>query len=355
MSTARFIPSLPAPLGGNTVSHSYLSEWVGCRRKWFYRYLMPAPDLLAQGITELLGIAPRHTRPTLIKGSTFHVLMEWLLRSGCKDGEDTGQWDLERALSAAEASHLLRKPEYSEEERWAEDWVAIREMGLQYYETYGPGGKAPDYPNLKVVCDGNGEPVVERGYTLGLGYNNYLFTCGIDAIVEHLGYLKVMEHKTSAASWVSRRLRSAAMDSQFTGELLTLHTHFPDEKLYGVLLNVMVKGRSPNSKYGVAERDTINRTPADLEQFRAETIAILKQIDECVERFHTRLSSGMDWQRAAEDLFLEDGRRNDRCFAFNDDCEYLDLCKFKGMEHQFLHSYRTRTPTETKLDKEFSP
>ena len=75
MTSPQFIPAAER-FGGSRVGNSYLNEWAGCRRKWFFRYAFPD---LAQfgGVTvpadvPLLGIAPYHTDPNLLKGSAFH-------------------------------------------------------------------------------------------------------------------------------------------------------------------------------------------------------------------------------------------------------------------------------------------
>ena len=223
-------------------------------------------------------------------------------------------------------------------------------MLIRYHEEFGPGGRCPQYPSIQVLCDSQGEPLIEREFTIPLDYHGYTFTTRADAVVEDLGYVKALEHKTSAPSWVASRLRYSLMDPQITGLIFALTTTFPDEKLWGCLVNVVVKGSSP--RYGVAQRETVNRTPEDLEAWKVETTKTLRQIDESVELFRERRRDFGNWRDAAMPIFLESGRDTDQCHSYNRECEFLNLCRMKGLEDQFLGDFRAKTTAEHNTETE---
>jgi len=338
-----FVPKPSPDSTATRFGHHYVSDWVACRRKWFYRYVFPT----ASG--QLIGIVHPYTNPAPMLGQTVHEgLAAWYL-SGWRSGADTGEYDLGRALLAAEAAATKSQPSYQDPERWTQDWAQARELLTQYHETFGPQGLAPDWPRIKVIGDASGAPLVERAWEVPIITSEggrYVYTCRTDLIVEDVGYLQVMEHKTSVASWVARRTASAQMDSQFTGELAALHHHFPDLPCWGVKLNVLVKGRSKTSgKFNAAERETITRTPEDVASYLDEAAGLLGEIDRATACFADRLKAGDPWQVAAQRAgFWETGRRTDHCHSFNSRCAYYDLCRMKGHEDNFLPDFRPRVP-----------
>jgi hypothetical protein len=346
----RFIPARQLH-GGTPAGTSYLNGFIGCRRRHFNLFVRPFSwDDGREGE----GIAPRSTAPDLLKGSTFHEgLAAWYL-SGCRDGADTGEYDVERAVAVAENHHAARLHEWEDTSEAADAIRQIVEMLRSYHDWYGPGGRRPDYPTIQVMHNGEGEPLIEREFALDLDYGGYLFTCRVDAIVEHHGYLKIMEHKTSAASWVGRRLKTTAMDAQFTGEIAVLEALFPNELLFGCLVNVVAKNRGANSKLDVATRDTTTRTSAQLRRFPAGCVEILKRIDQSHHQFTELVEQGVDIERAADVAYPLDGTRNGTCYAYNRSCPYMGLCQNPGDEDQILRSFRPRTEVERKRDKEWN-
>jgi hypothetical protein len=209
----RFIPEA-SPSGGTQLGNSYLTTWTRCPRAWFNEFYRP---VLLDSQTVGRGITPRFKKIFLISGGIFHEMLAAWYASGCRDGEDTGEYDIDKALETGRLEWLKAKREYESEELAEKDWLMNQKMILDYHDRFGPGAPMPDYPDIRVVCDGSGEPLVERPWTCTL-MDGYVYTCRTDLIVYERGYLKVMEHKTSKANWVWTRQASIPYDSQFTGE-----------------------------------------------------------------------------------------------------------------------------------------
>jgi len=137
MSEPHFIPQQVVD-GGSQIGNSYISTFDTCPTKWFNSYLRDFE--LSQ------GIKPRWESEHLIKGSTFHEGMEALYRSGIRDGEDTGEWDLQLALATLEIQHLRRQPDYKEMDKWETDKLLLDSMLTNYYNVCGRGSLTQDFP-----------------------------------------------------------------------------------------------------------------------------------------------------------------------------------------------------------------
>ena len=333
----RFIPRETLGGGGSLIGNTYLSTFWKCPRKWFNHYLRPY--VTQDGTGESEGIRPRFQSEDLLKGGTFHEAMEALYKSGCRDGEDTGEWDLNLAQDVLEAEHLKRQPEYEHLHKWEEDQGLLNQMLVNYYNTCGPGGDKQDYPQIKVLHDGNGEPLIERDFTIDLGYGGYYYTCRVDLLMEYHGRPRVMEHKTSAyGMWVNKRAASIHFDSQFTGELLVLKSLFPEEPLDGAVVNIIIKG----GKTELVRREHTIRDDEDLRTYRYSCLDVLKQIDQRVERFRDALVKGIPMQTAVNLYFPDHGERTGACLEYRG-CEYQRLCRNKGREAKILEWFVGRT------------
>lgn len=345
-----FLPE-PTKHGGSRVGNSYISLYANCPRKWFYTFIYPIevePGKWSK------GIAPRHTAPALLGGSIFHEMMAAYYLSGVKNGEDTGEYDLDRAIQAGEAHYAARKQEYLDLSVGEDAVLTSTEMITGYYQAYGPDSPAPDYPTIKVVTNEQGEPYIEKEFTIGLGYKDYIYTTRLDLIIGHHSFLKSMEHKTSVASWANRTLAGIHRKSQFTGEIFVMVNAFPDHVLNGCMVNVCVKNRSTKSTLPVALRDTTGRTPDQLERFRLRVIKILQDIDSSVNAFSDFMLGGMAIELAADQTFPEYGEYNEHCNAFNRECEYMPFCKGIQAPDISLRSFRPRSIEENSELKEYS-
>jgi len=226
-------------------------------------------------------------------------------------------------------------------------------MLIAYYDRFGPDSASPDFPKISVLCDSEGVPYIEREWLTPLGYSNYFLTSKIDLIIKHAGYVKAMEHKTSVASFVQRRLGSIHHDAQFTGEIFTLNKNMPKEvKLYGVLANVITKNRSARSKYDIAERETTNRTRPQLTQFANTVIDTLRQIDDRVGNYQKWLTQGVEEHEALSVWFPAQGEFNGECEAFNRHCDYYQLCKQPDKANSMLGIYKPRTKPTADAPRE---
>lgn len=341
----QFIPE-PVEGGGTRCGSTYIALADRCWRKWFnshYRPLYdPAGNLLGRGLQR------RTTALPLLSGRLLHEgLAAWYL-SGCRNGEDTGERDIERAVTTLAAHALRAEHEYESPDACAADASRLEVTLRSYHDWYGPGGRLQEWPELRVAFDAEGQPVVEREYEIRLS-PGYIFTTRIDLVAWHHGFLKTMEHKTSHPMFVRQRLSSARYDAQFTGEAFAMRHLFPDTPLAGVLVNVIVKDRSVNSKFDVAERDTTTRSDAQLERWRSATLATLRDIDRRVEGFEQAAGpqpTPEAIERAADDWFPVTGTRTGECGAFNRDCDFARLCQLPGLEEQALRSFRHRSGEE---------
>lgn len=340
--------------GASRVGNSYLSLYARCPRKWFYQYLQPTlkHDEAGEEVWHE-GISPRFKAETLLRGDIFHEGIAAWYASGSRNGEDSGEYDIDAAIAATEHRYAQTLHQWPDEQLAGRELIETLEMLRMYHDWYGPRGSRRDYPLIKVIHDDLGKPVVEREFLSDVG-NGYVYSARIDLAVEHHGYTKVMEHKTSAASWVGRRLQSIRTDAQFTGEIMTLMDAMPSLQFHGCLVNVVVKKRAARSSFDCASRETTNRTPLQVNQFRDECRDILERIDDAVDGFKRTIDRGHSPHEAASVWFPRHGTRTDACYSYNRECEFMDLCMQPGFESENLGSFRPRSRGETKADREFT-
>lgn len=335
----RFVPQ-NIPDGGSPIGNSYASTFANCPRKWFNSYYRPFEGSR--------GIKPQFVSEHLTGGSTFHEGIAALYRSGCRDGEDTGEWDLDLALSILDLHHTQNSVKYESEEKAEEHQILFQVMLIAYHDEFNRQGNRPDFPTIKVAFDDQGEPLIEREFAVELGYKDYIFTCRADLLILHHEYPKVMEHKTSAPGfWATKRLAAIHTDSQFTGECFVLASVFPDTQVDGVLCNVVIK----NGKTKIAMRESTRRGPEDFNTFRQATLDILQQIDHRTEGFENDLDTGYSVEEAVDRWFPDHGTRTQACEAYGG-CEFQRLCLNKGRIEQNLKCFRPRTTAEVKTQKE---
>ena len=348
----RFIPDA-TPSGGTPFGASYVGEFAACPRSWFNTYLRPGVDEHGQPTK---GIRPRSTPEFLPTGSIFHAMLGEWYTSGCRDGEDTGEYSLDRAIAVGEAARDGKEgEEYESREVAAEQWEILEPMMVSYHDTFGPGGPHQDYPKVKVLCDGNGEPLVERPWTCTLT-DGYIYTCRTDLVVLEQGFVSVWEHKTATQMPVFLRMRKESIpwDAQFTGEYWILKELFAHvEPIHRVMVNRVFKKHVGVLKSGkdsahplVAEREPTDRTDGQLEQWRWSTIHELYAIDEAVERFNRGVASGnTSIEHVAALCFPQRGTRTGRCTAYRG-CAYQGLCRWAGNEERVMKEYRVQSNEE---------
>lgn len=340
----------PVDVGGGTpVGVSYMSLWRSCRRKWLYSHYYPT--VVAD--THYLGLVPKATALPLLSGSMFHEGIAAWLASGCVDGEDTGCYSLDAAIEAIDNHWRQRRIEYRDDETAEEDRLAITSLMRQYDDYYGPKGLAPDWPDLHVLCDDDGQPIVERQLTIPLDYGGYYFTTRIDAAVSHMSFFKIMEHKTSGVQYAGRRLNTIHLEAQFTGELMALLVLFPEEPLNGVLVNVIAKNRGPRSKVPLTSRDTTTRSSLEIERFKRLCQITLQEIDDTVGAFDSDLKQGYSLDEAIDKNFPPEGMMNSNCHTYNRECDFAGFCTRED-HGRLMGAFRARSADENKRFKEWA-
>jgi hypothetical protein len=350
VTAARFIPE--QTLGGGTrIGSSYMTSFWVCPYQWYNNYYRGTLD--DTGHTQQVGIRPRWTSNFLLMGSTFHEGIAAWYDSGVRDGADTGTRDKDKMMAVAEATHKHNLSQYADSTQAEEDWKIIRGVLLRYHDTYGPQGPECEYPDLQVAVDGLGNSLVEREFSISLGYQDYIFTSKPDMIYQHGGNLRTRDHKTSTAWGAKQRAASIHMDPQFTGEFLVLADLFPEEYISHAEVNVVVKNRSLTSRDPLCIRQLTSRTPTDLAVYKTSCIDILQEIDDRVGRFEEYRSKGVDENRAAVLSFPLHGTRTDTCHKYRG-CQFLDLCQNFERQQDSLRHFKPRQTLEKETARELA-
>jgi hypothetical protein len=326
----KFVPKSSMGSGGTRFGNSYLNLWANCPRKWFNSHYRPV-ELDGEVYR---GIAPRWTSENLLRGSLFHEgLAEWY-RSGVRDGEDTGERDVDRALAVIQKHAHDRSAEWPDEGARDVEVSNTQILLRRYHDHFALGGAQPEFPQVRVACDGSGQPLIEREWEFSLG-EGHVYTCRTDAIIYYRGVLVSLEHKTSAVPWM--RLKTIPMDSQFAGEQFVLRNLFPEDPISGTLVNVVGTKKAA----GKFDRELTKRTDHQLLRWRDNCVSILNQIQVAKMGFEVELQRGVSIERAADMWFPDHGTRTDHCTAYSG-CEFLDLCQWAGREDSKLGMYTKR-------------
>lgn len=349
----QFIPDTKPGSGGTRFGHHYLKTFEDCPQLFFNQYVRP----IERDGVKYRGISAKKTARPLLSGGLFHEgLAAWYL-SGCRDGEDTGERDIEAALEVAKGFWEKIQGEYEGGPDGAEeDWIEISALLRQYHDHHGPDG-ASEYPDLRIAHDGAGVPLVERAFELSMGYpadNPYIYTVRVDAIIERCpGFRQIFEHKTSNYRWVSTRIKTIHTDAQFTGEFAALQALCPDDPLNGILVNVIAKGRGPRSSVALTTRETTTRSPGVMRAWRKTVVKTLIDIDEAVAGFDGVMAQGVDLEQAAEWYFPLRGTRTGHCWSYNRLCGFASLCERDNIKGE-LGEFKPRTASEKDAHREFT-
>ena len=359
----KFVPPVQAGEGGTQCGNSYLTSWATCPRLFYNNYYRPTQvpsDVEGEPDTLYRGITGQFKSEYLLGGSIFHEGIAAWYRSGCRNGEDTGEYDIDHAMDVLNTNAVAAAAQYAGGPAKAEDdRVMFQVLMRSYADRYGPTSPSPDWPEIRILCDAkSGEPLIEQAYAFPLG-NGYTYTCRIDAIIMRHGNVSVMEHKTTTAYGIRFRLESMPWDAQFAGELWTLQHALPELPIHGVYVNICLKKRSSTSKFDIATREMTVRTDGQLERWKEGAKALLRQIDNAVERYEQAMygglqanySDGLSHEEAADAFFPDTGTRTGHCTAYGG-CEYQELCAIAGMEHRALNQFRPRLRVETDRQME---
>lgn len=335
-------PALVVPSGATSFGSHFHSQWDGCQKKHFFSKLAPHPTIPGGK-----GLRPSWTAEPLLLGSMFHVGIANYYASGATDGN----YSVETGVAAAEKEAEGRRREWRSPEAFTEALAKSRALLWGYDDNYGPGATVPDYPNLRIYCDAEG-PVIEREFKVEVVKGMPPFTCRVDAIVEHQGWLWVFEHKTSAASSVRSLQSNMRTAIQGTGECWVLSKVFPDLPIQGVLLNIIVKDRGVRSKEPSYFRDPISRTAGQLEQFEYDLRNRWTAMERARETYERWLEELGDPWAAGRRTYLASGASHGQCTAYGRSCDFIDLCAGAGQEHLFSQGFDASSLPEGPEAKE---
>ncbi len=331
-----------ATSGASARGAHYLADWRTCPIKAFFRHLAPHPDN-----PEGRGLESMRTGKELLIGWGVHEgLAEWY-RSRCKDGEDTGEPNLDAAVAMIEKQLASRMAEFHDDE-YQPSVDLCRSLLFQYHEHWGPGGKYDETKgDLIVVVDENGEPMVEREFVFDLGYESPFygqetFTTRLDLVAYYHNFLAIPEHKTTSASSESRLYTRMSMDAQALGEFTALSLSWPDHTVNGVLTNALVKNRGAKSDKPAFNREMTTFDPLDVDKFLRDAKYTLEQRDDYLLVYHQWLDKGMSVWQAAHQAFPQYGRSTGGCVGFGS-CIYLNTCRAPGREHETTRAFRPKS------------
>jgi hypothetical protein len=302
----------PTREGATSYGVHFLGDW-DCEKYGYLRYRAPHP----RGE----GLAPTHKSSNLLFGAAIHEALEAYYQSGWKDGN----YDPECALAAFTLAIGREADQWYSPEQYEKFTALGRAMIFNYYEWYGPNGRVPEYPEIRVATDRDGLPIIEREYTIPLG-GNRVFTCRVDLAVWRGDWLCLMEHKTTSRGGLSFLLNQSRYDSQFTGEYLVLSQAMGDQPLQGIIVNAMIKDASPRGKTPPFVRDYCYRGTALVEQFKLDLANRLERIDQLNDKYDGLVAEGMDPWEAARHTYPTRGMSAGMCSRFGQTCPYMEMC-----------------------------
>jgi hypothetical protein len=317
----------------------YLSEFVACPIRWFFRYAYPGGPA-----GEPTGLTTHHTPNPLLTGTAYHAGIEELYRSGWRDGADTGEWDIDRAVAKVESEFEARASEWADPDAMVVERQDTVAMVHRYQRHFGKGGLAPEQDHLKLLATPSGEPALEVEYEIPVG--NRIMTARIDALVRYHGILMVCERKTS--SRVSSTLQTYSLKAQPLALLHLVNSHHA-EPANAILLDIAHKKHTKSSRQPEFLRSPISHSPDLLHQFVKAAEGTLDAIDNHMGVWGIRVKGGADPMEAAFRTFPLRGLFNDQCFSYQRECVFARFCRNPASAPNQLPTFRPRivAPTET--------
>lgn len=332
MPTTKTIPvPQPRSAGGSARGWSYFTTFKDCEWKFYLKYLHA---LAAQGSDhEVQGIDPRHTSSALLIGSLFHTGVETLYLSGWDGQRDTGNYDPDAAIKAAEEERDQRAAEWASEAQRDKDWALAASLISLYYQHYGPGGREQDYPGLKITSYQD-RPALEIELAIDLEDElGSVFTSKFDAILEDQdGVIWGLEHKTSSASRAWAQLQKFFLDGQITGQYINLLAHYPDRQVGGVIINMVVKDAAKDKPR--FRRQTYQRDEESIFGFLRSMKRDSLRIHQTIQEWKFRTDGGKDPWDAALATF-DTNPPADRCVS-TFKCDFYDVCLNRNLAKKVL-------------------
>jgi len=332
--TNTYIPSTVG-LGGVRTSASQLRRYTTCPQEYFLHDLAPHPDTPNSS-----GLLTRTTADGLMVGGDFHHGMHAYFLSGVRDGEDTGERDIMRALDHLEVEHRKRAHEAETPEQAQQNLDVAKAVLMKFDELLLKG----QYASRRVVCDDEGEPVLEREFLLPIGSEGrFIYSDKVDAILlNDEGYHEVGEWKTTTYRFANQKLESLSMDGQTYGHMAVLQGCCPDTPINGVFVMVFVKDRGKKSDLPHIYERTLVIPPENVEQYIWHVEMWVEEMTERAERWQDAVTAGTDPYYAGLTQFPMNGLLNGMCQRFGRRCDYASYCEAHGLGARALRGYRPR-------------
>lgn len=305
--------------GGNDVSVSYLRDWGGCPRRWFWRHAYNTP--------EGWGLEIVRTSLPMVVGSAVHAAAAAWRESGWR----TGEYSLDAALAALRTHMAGRVHEFPNEDEHADAQAVGEDIFRRYSARW-----ADEYPDFQVASDADG-PLLERLFAVPLD-GGVTLNVRPDGVVFAHGFLAVLEMKTVAPSRVGPTLAMMERSPQTLAETYALRTLGHD--VAGVYIDIAVRGRTRT--VSPFNRKLIRPDESLVEAFPAIVGDVVRELQVASEIARDDTLSLPTKLSAFPMLGMFRGESCARC-------EFAQLCwEFPGDEESALGEYRTRIPLETK-------
>lgn len=304
---------------------SKLRLWQECQTKYWNSELRTHPKATTQ-----MGVEPRTISPALVIGGAVHKGLEVWYLGGWKDGADTGARDLGPAIQAAVA-HLAHNAHRFRggQDAYENAEVLVRGMLQGYHLKY-------EKDSLRVAPAPDGSPLVEREFHLSLG-GGHLFTSRLDLVVfdplEDPEGLWSLEHKTCAISKQNEAVEGWYVDGQVSGEQLQMQSHWGQERVRGVRINMLVKPEARRVPTNPFQRHDYARPQWQLEKFHLDARRRLSAIQEATE-YYNLLTRHMTEEEAARVVFDAAQVGQGTCRG----CDFLALCKNRAQSNFTLEA-----------------
>lgn len=327
-----YIPS-DVQLGGQRTSASQLRTHATCEQEWFLSYLCPHPD-----VPKSAGLTTRTTADPLLTGSYFHGGMHAYLLSGWRDGGDSGERDIDKAIGHLEDLAHSRAGETESPEQAEENCLVAKQMLLKYDELRN------EYTDMKVVGDSNGEAVLEREYQLPIGPNGeFTYTNKIDSMLQDReGYHYIGEFKTTSFRFANQSLNALHMQGQSYGHMGVLTRLFPTAPIGGIHFMVFVKDRGKKSNLPHVYERAIIIPGESVDAYFDHVLDRLYRMVDSTQRWQVLCNEGWEPYSAGIKAFMLDGVLNGQCTRFNRPCAFRGYCENFGLGSRALRGFRPK-------------
>jgi hypothetical protein len=338
--TWRHKPERP---GATAYGSHYWAEWDACPRKWWLAKRAPHPSGEGSGLT------PFGTDRNLLIGRLFHEAIASYYLTDWKGGD----YHLDAALTHAIEEATSYRADWNDDSGFEDDCLLVRRMLTDYHAAVGPHSPSPDFPNFRVAADTEGNPLIERDFSMPLG-DGTAYTVRVDGIVEYAGSLYALEHKTTSSAYFGKDLRASLhLALQVAGQCMVLNhpsaIEVTGRPVSGAVVNLIPKRRTKTDPPYM--RDTVTYTRLQLGKVEAD-IRQRQRIQDLLNTEYDHLvDGGTDPYEAGALVFPATGPQTGTCFKYNRFCEYYGVCRAVGLEAQVATGYRISTPNPTDTEE----